>query len=107
MAPALLARNALPAASRALLRVPRAAAPVRARFNSSDAPVDLNAVAAKARVVKTLPDFSMANKVRLWPPFPPSRRSRSHSPSTSSPLLTSPILSPTGRRCHGCRTRSR
>ena len=68
MAPALLARCAVPATSRALARAPRAVAAIRVRFNSTDAPVDLNAVAAKARVVKTLPDFSMANKVCHTPP---------------------------------------
>ncbi|KAI0723906.1 NAD(P)-binding protein [Cerioporus squamosus] len=61
MAPALLARS-LPAASRGALRTPRAAT-VHARWNSSDAAAKLSAVAAKARVVKTLPDFSMSNKV--------------------------------------------
>lgn len=67
MAPVLLARSAAPAASRALLRASRTPALPRARFNSSNAPLDLNAVAAKARVVKNLPDFSMANKVRAPP----------------------------------------
>ncbi|TFK94770.1 NAD(P)-binding protein [Polyporus arcularius HHB13444] len=63
MAPALLARS-LPAASRAALRTPRPAT-VHTRWTSSDAAAKLSAVAAKARVVKTLPDFSMSNKVCL------------------------------------------
>lgn len=64
MAPSLLAR-ALPSTSRALARAPPRTL-VCVRFNSSIAPEapKLSDVAAKARVVKTLPDFSMANKVR-------------------------------------------
>ena len=65
MAPALLARS-VPVASRVALRAPRAAT-VHVRWNSSDSAASaakLSAVAAKARVVKTLPDFSMSNKVR-------------------------------------------
>ncbi|PIL24289.1 hypothetical protein GSI_14042 [Ganoderma sinense ZZ0214-1] len=66
MAPSVLARS-LPTASRALLRAPRATRPVTvfARFNSDDAAARLNSIAAKARVVKTLPDFSMSNKVAV------------------------------------------
>ena len=72
MAPSVLARS-LPAASRTLLRAPRAPRPVTvfARFNSDDAAARLNSIAAKARVVKTLPDFSMSNKVRAPPLRPP------------------------------------
>ncbi|KAI1794670.1 NAD(P)-binding protein [Ganoderma leucocontextum] len=66
MAPSLLARS-LPTASRAFLRPPRAPRPgiVHARFNSDDAVARLNSIAAKARVVKALPDFSMSNKVAV------------------------------------------
>ncbi|KAI0822722.1 NAD-P-binding protein [Trametes gibbosa] len=63
MAPSLLAR-AVPASSRALLRTPPRTL-VHARLNSDAAPNRLSDSAAKARVVKTLPDFSMANKVAL------------------------------------------
>ncbi|RPD66464.1 NAD-P-binding protein [Lentinus tigrinus ALCF2SS1-7] len=63
MAPAVLART-LPLASRAVLSTPRALT-VQTRLNSTDAAAKLSAVAAKARVVKTLPDFSMSNKVCL------------------------------------------
>ena len=75
MAPSLLART-LPATSRTLLRAPHTprTLAVHARFNSDDAVARLNSIAAKARVVKTLPDFSMANKVRRA--SPPSTSTR-------------------------------
>ncbi|KAL1947985.1 hypothetical protein VTO73DRAFT_13709 [Trametes versicolor] len=65
MAPSLLSR-ALPSTSRALARAPPRTL-VHVRFNSDIAPAapKLSDVAAKARVVKTLPDFSMANKVAV------------------------------------------
>ncbi|KAI0780600.1 NAD-P-binding protein [Trametes elegans] len=63
MAPTLLLARVVPSTSRAFARPPPPTV-ASVRYNS-DLSARLNAVAAKARVVKTLPDFSMANKVAV------------------------------------------
>lgn len=66
-----------------------------------------SAVAAKAKVVKTLPDFSMANKVRLYarcrlrvPPLTTPPRRSAWSPALPAASATSSVVPSRSRAAH-------